>query len=164
MPLINLMVSLVTWNSRTFGSGEADLNGTSSGYFGYGMSTITLPGIARIEISARYRGPMEFPDGKIKPNATADMAIKKGFFDNRLNLTFKISDVFNSGKFNIVTNQVVDLDNVSYTQIMEAERRRHPRTMNLVLSYNFGKLEQKKRWGKGDRGRGDAGGGMEMDY
>ena len=164
MPLINLMVSLVTWNSRTFGSGEADLNGTSSGYFGYGMSTITLPGIARIEISARYRGPMEFPDGKIKPNATADMAIKKGFIDNRLNLTFKVRDAFISGKFNIVTNQVVDLDNVSYTQIMEAERRRHPRTMHLVLSYNFGKLEQKKRWGKGDRRRGDAGGGMDMDY
>ncbi len=164
IPLINLMVSVVTWNSRTFGSGEADLNGTSSGYFAYGMSTITLPGIARIELSTRYRGPMKIIEGNIKGNATADLAIQKGFLDKRLNLTFKVSDVFDSGKFRINLEQHVDLDNLSYIQIMEAERRRHPRTMHLVLSYNFGKMEQKKRWGKGDRQRGDGGGGMDMDY
>jgi len=164
IPLINLMVSVVTWNSRTYGSGEADLNGTSNGYFAFGSSTITIPQIARIELSSRYRGPMKFTDGNIKGSFTMDMAIQKGFLDNRLNMTFKISDVFDSGKFKINTEQEVDLGSVSYTQFMEAERRHSPRTMYLTLSYNFGKLEQKKRWGKGDRKRGDSGGGMDMDY
>ena len=71
-----------------------------------------------------------------------DLAIQKGFLDNRLNLTFKVSDVFDSGKFRINTEQTVDLGSLSYTQIMEAERRHSPRTMSLTLSYNFGKMEQ----------------------
>jgi hypothetical protein len=165
MSLISLMVSLTTWNSRTYGSGEADLNGTSSGYFAWGMSTITIPRIARIELSSRYRGPMQFNDGSTEGNFTMDLAVQKGFLDNRLNLTFKVSDVFDSGKFRINTEQEVDRGNSSYTQIMEAERRRSPRTMYLTLSYNFGKLEQKKRWGRdGEREHGGGGGGMDMDY
>ena len=164
IPLINLMVSVTTWNSRTYGSGEADLNGTSSGYYARGMSTITLPRIARIELSSRYRGPMKFSDGDIKGSFTMDLAIQKGFLDNRLNLTFKVSDVFDSGKFRINTEQTVDLGSSSYTQIMEAERRRSPRTMYLTLSYNFGKMEEKKRWGRGREGDHGGGGMMEMDY
>jgi len=163
--LISLMVSLTTWNSRTYGSGEADLNGTSSGYFAWGMSTITIPRIARIELSSRYRGPMQLNDGSTEGNFTMDLAVQKGFLDNRLNLTFKVSDVFDSGKFRINTEQEVDLGSLSYTQIMEAERRRSPRTMYLTLSYNFGKMEQKKRWGRdGEREHGGGGGGMDMDY
>jgi len=164
LPLINLMVSVTTWNSRTYGSGEADLNGTSSGYYARGMSTITLPRIARIELSSRYRGPMKFSDGDIKGSFTMDLAIQKGFLDNRLNLTFKVSDVFDSGKFRINTEQTVDLGSLSYTQIMEAERRHSPRTMYLTLSYNFGKMEEKKRWGRGREGDHGGGGMMEMDY
>ena len=164
LPLINLMVSVTTWNSHTYGSGEADLNGTSSGYYARGMSTITLPRIARIELSSRYRGPMKFSDGDIKGSFTMDLAIQKGFLDNRLNLTFKVSDVFDSGKFRINTEQTVDLGSSSYTQIMEAERRRSPRTMYLTLSYNFGKMEEKKRWGRGREGDHGGGGMMEMDY
>ena len=164
LPLINLMVSVTTWNSRTYGSGEADLNGTSSGYYARGMSTITLPRIARIELSSRYRGPMKFSDGDIKGSFTMDLAIQKGFLDNRLNLTFKVSDVFDSGKFRINTEQEVELGSLSYTQIMEAERRHSPRTMYLTLSYNFGKMEQKKRWGRGREGDHGGGGMMEMDY
>ena len=93
-----------------------------------------------------------------------DLAIQKGFLDNRLNLTFKVSDVFDSGKFRINTEQTVDLGSFSYTQIMEAERRRSPRTMYLTLSYNFGKMEEKKRWGRGREGDHGGGGMMEMDY
>ena len=164
IPLINLMVSMVTWNSRTHGSGEADLNGTSSGYYARGMSTITLPRIARIELSSRYRGPMQFNDGSTEGNFTIDLAVQKGFLDNRFNFTFKVSDVFDSGKFRINTEQAVDLGSLSYTQIMEAERRHSPRTMYLTLSYNFGKMEEKKRWGRGREGDHGGGGMMEMDY
>jgi hypothetical protein len=47
---------------------------------------------------------------------------------------------------------------------MEAERRHSPRTMYLTLSYNFGKMEEKKRWGRGREGDHGGGGMMEMDY
>jgi hypothetical protein len=93
-----------------------------------------------------------------------DLAVQKGFLANRLNLTFKVRDVFDSGKFRINTEQEVDLGSLSYTQIMEAERRHSPRTMSLTLSYNFGKMEQKKRWGRGREGDHGGGGMMDMDY
>ena len=67
-------------------------------------------------------------------------------------------------KFRINTEQEVNLGSLSYTQIMEAERRHSPRTMSLTLSYNFGKMEQKKRWGRGREGDHGGGGMMDMDY
>ncbi|MEE3195363.1 MAG: TonB-dependent receptor, partial [Candidatus Neomarinimicrobiota bacterium] len=51
MPLIMFMMSLNTWNSRTYDSGESDLNGNSKGYFAWGSSMITIPMIGRLDIS-----------------------------------------------------------------------------------------------------------------
>ena len=166
LPLLNMMFTVTTWNSRIFGSGEADLNGTTSGYFAYGLATLTIPQIARVELSGRYRGPMKIANGKIQDNVTADLSIQKGFKDNRLNLTFKISDVFNSRKFTIRTERDVlnNLTEEMNNYILVAERRRRPRTFYLVLSYNFGKMEQNRRWGKGNRERGEGDGGMDMDF
>ncbi len=165
LSLISAMVSLTTWNARTFGSGEADLNGTSQGYFLFGMSTISIPRIARLELSCRYRGPIRFVDGDIRRNFTMDLALQKGFLQNRLSLTIKVSDVFNSSKFRINTKEAVELGSLNYIQIMDAERRRAPRTVYLTFSYNFGNLEQKKRWSRRDR-QGEHGGDdmMDMDY
>ncbi len=166
LPLLNMMVTLTTWNSRIFGSGEADLNGTTSGYFAFGLATLTIPRIARVELSGRYRGPMKITDGNIYSNFAADLSIQKGFIDNRLNLTLKISDVFDSRQFSIHTERDVtnELTQVTSLHILDAERHRQPRTIHLVLSYNFGKLEQRKRWGKGKRDGGDGGGMMDMDF
>jgi len=52
---------------------------------------------------------MQFNDGSTEGNFTIDLAVQKGFLDNRLNLTFKVRDVFDSGKFRINTEQAVDL-------------------------------------------------------
>jgi outer membrane receptor protein involved in Fe transport len=166
LPLLNMMFTVTTWNSRIFGSGEADLNGTVSGYFAYGMATLTIPQIARVELSSRFRGPMKIANGNIHGNVTADLSIQKGFKDNQLNLTFKISDVFDSRKFSIRTERNVlnNLTEEMKNYILVAERQRQPRTFYLVLSYNFGKMEQNRRWGKGSRERGEGGGGMDMDF
>ncbi len=166
MPLLNMMLSLTTWNSRIYGSGESDLNGTANGYFAFGMATLTVPNIARVELSGRYRGSMKITDGSIGSSLTADLSIQKGFMDNKLNLTFKVSDVFDSGIFTVHTEREAynELTETISNNILDAERRRRPRTVYLVLSYNFGKMEQKKRWGKVSRDKGDGGGGMDMDF
>ncbi|MBC8395337.1 MAG: TonB-dependent receptor, partial [Candidatus Marinimicrobia bacterium] len=166
IPLLNMMLSLTTWNSRIYGSGESDLNGTANGYFAFGMATLTIPNVARVELSGRYRGSMKITDGSIGSSLTADLSLQKGFMDNKLNLTLKVSDVFDSGKFTVHTEREAynEFTETISNNILDAERRRRPRTLYLVLSYNFGKMEQKKRWGKGDRKRGDGGGGMDMDF
>lgn len=166
LPLINMMVTLTTWNSRIFGSGEADLNGDTRGYFAFGIATLNLPSIARVEFSGRYRGPMIITGGNINSNFSADLSIQKGFMNDRMSMTLKISDVFDSGQFSIHTEQDAtnELTGVHSLHILDAERRRRPRTIYLVFSYNFGKLEQKKRYGRGNKDRGDGGGMMEMDF
>ena len=164
MPLIMFMMSLNTWNSRTYDSGESDLNGNSKGYFAWGSSMITIPMIGRLDISGRYRGPMEITTGKINPSLTLNLSFQRKFIDNKLTMTIKVRDLLDNSKFSIETEeQLIDQISLeSYTRIMEADRRRDKRSVSLSLSYSFGKMQQKRR-STGDR-EGFGGGGMDMSY
>ena len=166
MPFVNLTLNAYGWNSRSFGSGESDLNGESRGIGGFGNLNVTVPGIAKVEITSRFRGKMKINYGHIDPMVTFDLGIQKSFFDRRLSVTLKINDLTNSGKFSIYTEQDIEsLIGENYTQTMDAWRKRDRRTVSLVLNYNFGKLEQKRRWSREGMGRGGEGGGMmDMDY
>ena len=164
MPLIMFMMSLNTWNSRTYDSGESDLNGNSKGYFAWGSSMITIPMIGRLDISGRYRGPMEITTGKINPSLTLNLSFQRKFIDNKLTMTIKVRDLLDNSKFSIETEeQLIDQISLeSYTRIMDADRRRDKRSVSLSLSYSFGKMQQKRR-STGDR-EGFGGGGMDMSY
>lgn len=166
MPFVNLTLNAYGWNSRSFGSGESDLNGESRGIGGFGNLNVTIPGIAKVELTSRFRGKMKINYGHIDPMVTFDLGIQKSFFDRRLSITLKINDLTNSGKFSIYTEQDIEsFIGENFTQTMEAWRKRDRRTVSLVLNYNFGKLEQKRRWSREGMGRGGEGGGMmDMDY
>ena len=170
MPLINLMLSNWWWKNRTYGNGESDLNGSSAGYWTRGQLTMNIPKLARLELSVGGRGKMKITTGTIPANFKADIGIQKYFLNNKLSVTIKTNDIFNSGKFVLDTKINVPsvLDNEgniitdSYTQLMYAERRRDTRFTTIVLNYNFGK-QSKKRWKKGNYSRSGSG-GMDMDY
>ena len=105
--------------------------------------------------------------GEIPSNYRINLGVQKRFLQNKLTATFKVDDVFNTGKFiidtdNEVTNSVTQ---ETYRQLMYAERQRQRRFASVVLSYNFGK-QQKKKWSRGNfSGRsGGMGSGMDMDY
>ena len=164
MPIIMFMMSLNTWNSRTYDSGESDLNGNSKGYFAWGSSMITIPMIGRLDISGRYRGPMKITTGEIKPSLTLNLSFQRKFIDNKLTMTIKVRDLLDNSNFSIATEEEL-IDQISlesYTRIMDADRRRDKRSVSLSLSYSFGKMQQKRRF-KGDR-EGFGGGGMDMSY
>jgi outer membrane cobalamin receptor len=164
MPLIMFMMSLNTWNSRTYDSGESDLNGNSKGYFAWGSSMITIPMIGRLDISGRYRGPMKITTGEIRPSLTLNLSFQRKFIDNKLTMTIKVRDLLDNSNFSIATEEEL-IDQISlesYTRIMDADRRRDKRSVSLSLSYSFGKMQQKRRM-SGDR-EGFGGGGMDMSY
>ncbi|MDG2266440.1 MAG: outer membrane beta-barrel family protein [Candidatus Marinimicrobia bacterium] len=164
MPMIMFMMSLNTWNSRTYDSGESDLNGNSKGYFAWGSSMITIPMIGRLDISGRYRGPMKITTGEIKPSLTLNLSFQRKFIDNKLTMTIKVRDLLDNSNFSIATEEEL-IDQISlesYTRIMDADRRRDKRSISLSLSYSFGKMQQKRRM-SGDR-EGYGGGGMDMSY
>ena len=164
MPIIMFMMSVNTWNSRTYDSGESDLNGNSRGYFAWGSSMITIPMIGRLDISGRYRGPMKITTGEINPSLTLNLSFQRKFVDNKLTMTIKVRDLLDNSQFSIETEeQLIDQISLeSYTRIMEADRRRDKRSVSLSLSYSFGKMQQKRRMNRDREGFG--GGGMDMSY
>ena len=168
MPLASIMVWGYGWASEISDEGEADFNGNSRG-IGFGSRlTLNVPNIARIELSGNGRGKMKITTGSIPSNYRFNLGIQRSFMKNRLSVTFKVNDLFDTGKFiidteNEVTNEIGEL---IYTQLMYAERQRQKRNTSIVISYNFGK-EQKKKWNRGNfsgRSGGMGGGGMDMDY
>ncbi|MDP6169986.1 MAG: outer membrane beta-barrel protein, partial [Candidatus Marinimicrobia bacterium] len=147
--------------------GEADFNGNSRGMGFGGRLTLNIPTIARIELSGNGRGKMKITTGTIPSNYRVNLGIQKSFLNNRLSVTFKVNDLFDTGKFIIDTSyDITDINGVTYTQNMYAERQRQKRNTSIVLNYNFGK-QQKKKWSRGSfsgRSGGMGGGGMDMDY
>ena len=165
MPLINIMLSRWSWNSKTSGNGESDLNGNSEGAYYRSMLTFNLPRVARVELSMGGRGEMKFTTGSSPGNFSADLGIQKSFLNNKLSVTMKIDDIFDTKKFVINTNNQITnpISEETYTQLMNAERRRQQKYMSINLNYNFGK-QQKKKWNRRNFGGRGNGGGMDMDY
>jgi hypothetical protein len=167
MPLASIMVWGYGWNSKISDEGEADFNGNSKGTGLGGQLTLNIPTIARLEFSVRGRGKMKITTGTIPANYRADLGIQKSFLQNKLSLTLKVSDIFDTGKFIIDTSNEVNPSadgQDPYTRLMYAERQRDVRFSSIVLNYNFGK-KQNKKWSKNNmRGGGGGGGGMDMDF
>ena len=111
---------------------------------------------------------MKITTGTIPSNYRVNLGIQKSFLKNKLSVTLKVNDLFDTGKFIIDTSTDVtnSITQETYTQLMYAERQRQKLNTSIVLNYNFGK-QQKKKWGRGNfsgRSGGMGGGGMEMDY
>ena len=165
IPMISLMLSRWSWNRRTYGNGESDLNGDSNGAYYRSMITLNLPRIARMELSMGGRGDMKFTTGGSPGNFSADLGLQKSFLNNKLSVTLKFDDIFDTKKFVINTENVITnpISQETYIQLMDAERRRSQRYMSININYNFGK-QQKKKWNRRNFGGGRSGGGMDMDY
>ena len=168
MPLASIMIWGYSWNSTISDEGEADFNGNSRGMGFGGRLTLNIPTIARVELSGNGRGKMKITTGSIPSNYRVNLGIQRSFMKNRLSVTFKVNDLFDTGKFIINTENEVrnGEDEIIYNQLMYAERQRQKRNTSIVLNYNFGK-QQKKKWSRGSfsgRSGGMSGGGMDMDY
>ena len=168
MPLASIMIWGYGWNSETSDKGESDFNGNSTGIGFGGRLTLNIPTVARLELSGNGRGKMKITTGTIPANFRVNLALQKSFLQNRLSVTAKINDIFDSGKFIIDTSNEVtnSITQETYTQYMYAERQRQKRNASIVLNYNFGK-QQKKKWDRSNfsgRSGGMRGGGMDMDY
>ena len=160
MPLISLMLSRWSWNNRTYGNGESDLNGDSEGTWNRAMATVNIPRVFRVELSMGGRGRMKFTTGDSPGNISTDIGIQKSFLENKLSVTVKFDDIFDTKKFVINTENTITnpISQETYTQLMNAERRRQQRYMSVNINYNFGK-QQKKKWNRRNFG-GRGGGGL----
>lgn len=98
-------------------------------------STFTLPADLSLQLSYFHRGKNVTAQGSFDPFSMFDAALKKDFFDKRLSLTFRVSDVFETAKFKA---------NITGTGFSETFERTHDqRNFFLNLSYRFGQPEKK---------------------
>jgi len=166
MPLASIMMWGWGWNSFQEGR-SVDGDGKSRGFGFGGRLTLNIPTIARLELSGNGRAKMKISTGEIPANYRINLGVQKSFLQNKLSATFKVDDIFNTGKFIIDTESEItnSATGETYRQLMYAERQRQKRFASIILNYNFGK-QQKKKWSKGSfSGRsGGMGGGMDMDY
>ena len=137
------------WNSKLSDKVESDFNGNSNGIGYGGRFTINIPSIARFEFSTSGRTKMNITTGTIPGNFRSDLGIQKSFLKNKLSVTLKVTDLFDSGKFIINTLTYVTNSETGekYQQIMYAERQADKRFASIILNYNFGK-KQNKHWNK----------------
>lgn len=108
---------------------------------------------AAIQINGRYTAPRVVPQGFVLPGPAIDISFQKSFFDRKLDLTIRVSDIFDWQQFYIETNA----PGVYQERVFKWETRR----LFLTLNYNFGRLQA----GKESRKRpanGGGGGGEDM--
>ncbi len=117
-------------------------------------STMTILKNLNIQISANYRAPIITPQGKMYETYSVDFAAKKDFFKDKFSVSFRVSDIFNTQKF--------DLDAYGKGFYSTLNRKRLSQVAYLTLSYKInGGLKQKAR----KKNTENNGGGMDdIDY
>lgn len=87
-----------------------------------------------MQTSYFYRGRIGLPGGEIKPMHSADLAVKKSLFSDRASLTLRVSDPFDTRKFELSRS-----DRNYYTaNVWEWQSRE----VSLNFSWNFGQQDR----------------------
>ena len=95
------------------------------------------------QVNGRYRAPFDVPQGRIEAYKYVNIAIRKDFLDEKLNVGLSVRDLFNTREWVISTTEQSGL-----TQLRE--RQWDSRVVGLDLNYRFGNMENSDK----DRSRG----------
>ncbi len=114
-----------------------DFDASSVGYSAR-MSTIwDITPSTELMFSSVYRSRRDIPIGEIDAMTFCDMSLKQQFLQDRLSVTLKASDLFDTRGFSFTT-----LDDNYY---QESSRKFASQRIMLSLEYRFGKVEDQGR-------------------
>ncbi len=123
---------------------EVDATNISSNFSNNGsvwsarfLSTLMLPMDFSLGISYFYSGKRIVAQGYFEPFQSLDASLKKDFFDKKLSLTLKVSDIMDNLAFKGVFNDV------TFSETLK--RKRDSRTFFLNITYNFGERDKKQQ-------------------
>lgn len=128
---LNLNGSFTYYKTEIQGNNiEAELS--NSGYTWNTKFLATVKMWLGLELSMVYNYNSKRPivDGFIEPMQNFDISIKKVFLDKKLDMSMRVSDLFNTQKFQINTA------NTGYSQ--NFTNKRESRVAYLTLTYRFG--------------------------
>lgn len=101
-------------------------------------SSFTLPKSFFVQLNGTYRGPMVTPQGEMDEMFMTDIAIRKDLLQSKMNLTFRLSDIFNTAQFNITAK------GDGFTADMHRKRESRVAMLGLTWKINEG-IKQKAR-------------------
>ncbi len=130
---------------------EAELNNAGFSWSNRVMASYNISKSFEAQISSRYLAPNVTAQGEWSGFLSTDVSVKKSFVDNKLSLTLRLSDIFNTREFSF---------NSSGSNFFnEGFRKRKSRILNFSAFYRFGKLDDKNRRGNRNRNNSQGGGG-----
>ncbi|MCB0478335.1 MAG: TonB-dependent receptor [Crocinitomicaceae bacterium] len=130
---------------------ESDLNNQGLSWSAKLMSTMTFfKKTTEVQINLNYNAPRPVAQGTVRARWNLDFAAKQWFLNRTLGVGIRISDLFNTLRFQI---DVEEANQVTYTQFKWETRRFY-----INLSWKFGNLKQARS--RGSYG-GGSGGGMD---
>ena len=108
------------------------------------------------QVNGMYRGPSVTAQGSFNGYAFMDASIQRTFLDGDLDLTLKLSDVFNTREWSYTS----ELETLTRTAL----HKRESQNLFLTITWNLGKLESGKTRGKRSDGGSGSQGSDGMDF
>jgi outer membrane receptor protein involved in Fe transport len=109
---------------------------------------------AAIQINGRYTARRITPQGFVQPGPAVDFSFQKSFLNKNLDLTIRISDIFDTQGFYIQT----EVPGVYQERLFKWETRR----LFVTLNYKFGRMQAGKEPKRRSTQNGGGGGGDDM--
>jgi outer membrane receptor protein involved in Fe transport len=106
------------------------------------------------QINGRYRAPRDIPQGRIRAFYFTNLAVRKSFMDDKLNIGLSARDVFNTMQWSYSTTQQSGL-----TQ--DVVREWESQVFGIDFNYTFGNMDNDRK--NKNRNRSSDFGGGEMD-
>ena len=108
-------------------------------------SSYSFPNNLSVQLSSRYRGPMEVQQGKISGMFGMDLAARMPVLDKKGSISIRVSDILNTRRF-IFESQDLDYN-------FAIDRRWESQSVYVTFTYSFGKQikgPQRRRSNSGD--------------
>ncbi len=119
-------------------------NNSGFGWFGKFNTNLKLPKNFSLQMNANYESQKVISQGNVKDSYWIDLALKKSFLNNKVNVVINCSDIFKTRRF--INNYYLS----TYDQ-----------TINRVKETRIGNISITYRFGKSDFGKNIAGEGMK---
>ncbi len=101
------------------------------------LTNWVLPDVATFQLMADYRGPIALPQGKIDPMYGVNFGARRDVFNRRGTISLNVSDVFNTRRFKIQTDDAV----FSQTRRFNRESR----IATVAFTWRFGGFREQER-------------------
>jgi iron complex outermembrane receptor protein len=114
-----------------------DYDASAFSYYAYLSSEFAFKKTNKLEMSGQYFGPVLMGVFNPQPRWALNLAYKKTFFNEKLNLVFGVNDIF----YTLIERNKIRFQN----QKMDLRETNDSRRFKIAVSYSFGRIKVERR-------------------